>query len=406
MIETFDCIVIGGGIVGISTAMQIKRHRPQCSILLIEKEHKLAQHQTGHNSGVIHAGVYYQPGSLKAEFCKRGAEATMEFCRQHNIAFRQPGKLLVATNPLELQRLGELEQRCGANGIEVELIDQRQLLALEPHITGLAALRVATSGIVDYRQVVEAMRREFLALGGQLRVGCALQAAREYQDRVELHTSRGTLSAKLAIGCGGLMADRLCDLFGIARDFAIIPFRGEYYQLTPEKLGLVQHLIYPIPDPALPFLGVHLTPMIDGNLTVGPNALLGWRREGYRSRGNISWRDSAEMLSFSGFWPLMRNNLKAGLTELANGWSKPLYLKRVQKFCPSLQLSDLQPYPAGVRAQAVSRSGELIHDFLFAESRRSLQVCNAPSPAATSALPIGEHIGERACRRLAELSGN
>lgn len=416
--QLFDFVIIGGGIVGLATALQIKQQSAQHSVLLLEKELRLAKHQTGHNSGVIHAGAYYQPGSLKAEFCRRGSQATMEFCRIHRIAFKQTGKLLVATDNREYQRMLDLKQRCTQNGLEIEQLDQRQLQQREPRIRGIAALFVADTGIVDYGQVAHVMAQQFLALGGEIRTGCELLSANEQSNEVTLsckvhsekvHSDTAPVNTAIRIrgrqivGCAGLMADRVCDLFGISRDFAIIPFRGEYFQLPADKRDWVQHLVYPIPDPTMPFLGVHLTPMINGSLTVGPNAVLGWQREGYKSRGNFSLRDSADILRFSGFWQLIGKNINAGISELANSWYKPRYLKLVQKYCPTITLEDLTTYPAGVRAQAVRTDGELIHDFLFAESPRSLHVCNAPSPAATAAIPIGEHIATLAYNKLSAL---
>lgn len=395
----YDYAVIGGGIVGLSTAYHLQNAEPGASVLVIEKETRLAQHQTSHNSGVIHAGVYYQPGSLKAEFCKRGARATMAFCRQHHIPFAQPGKLLVATNQQELQRMAGLQQRCIENGIEVAAINAATLRQLEPNITGLAALWVRDSGIVDYSRVAAEMARQLTARGGTILTGCALQGVNRDGSTLQLHTSRGSLQTRLAIGCAGLAADRVCDLFGIPREFAIIPFRGEYYQLPDTKRDWVSRLIYPIPDPAMPFLGVHLTPMIDGRLTVGPNAVLGWKREGYKTRGNFSMRDSLDLLGFGGFWKVIARHYRSGCSELMNSWIKSRYLRLVRKYSPRLGIDDLQACPAGIRAQAVTRSGELVHDFLFAESELSLHVCNAPSPAATSSIPIGEYIAERARRK-------
>ncbi len=391
MTENFDYTIIGGGIVGIATAWQLIQQQPTSSVLLLEKEPSLAQHQTGHNSGVIHAGVYYQPGSLKADFCKRGAAATLDFCRQHQLAVKQPGKLIVATNTLEQRRLEDLTLRCQQNQILAESLNQQQLQAIEPNITGLSAIRVEQSGIVDYRQICNTMAELYQQAGGKLWLNTRLTAVEESANDIMLQTSRGIIHSRYVIACAGLMADRVAGLFNLDSDFSIIPFRGEYYQLPVTRQDLVSHLIYPVPDPALPFLGVHLTPMIDGSITVGPNAVLGWKREGY-GQWNISLKDSADMLGFAGFWRLTGKQLKTGLSELKNSWFKSSYLKLVQKYCPQLNLQDLQPYPAGIRAQAVLKDGSLVHDFLFAESARSLHVCNAPSPAATSAIPIAEYI--------------
>lgn len=400
----YDYTVIGGGIIGLSTALQLTIAEPQAAVLVIEKEPHLASHQTGHNSGVIHAGVYYAPGSLKADFCTRGARAMMAFCRQHRIPFRQPGKLLVATSPLELQRLSALQQRCLDNGIDCEPVDAARLSKLEPHVNGLAALLVADSGIVDYIAVAEAMAAGFRARGGTVLTNCRLRGVATVSGGLALDCSRTTVHTAFAINCAGLAADRVCDLFGINRQFAIIPFRGEYYRLPSSRRDWVQRLIYPIPDPAMPFLGVHLTPTVDGEITIGPNAVLGWKREGYRRGINFSIGDTLEMVRFAGFQPLLRRHFKSGCQELLNSWIKRRYLKQVQRYCPHIQLDDLVPHPAGIRAQAVTTGGELVQDFLFAESQRSLHVCNAPSPAATSSIPIGEHIAARAQRLRAGLT--
>lgn len=400
----YDYTVIGAGIVGLATALQLKRQEPQRTVLVIEKEPEVALHQTDHNSGVIHAGVYYAPGSLKAEFCKHGAQATKAFCREHGIPFQQPGKLLVATSATEYQRMLDLQQRCIDNGIEAELMDKSGLQALEPRITGLGALRVKQSAIVDYRQISRAMADQFQSMGGIIRTGAELRSVQEKSHALGLNCSNQHLHTRIAVSCTGLMADRICDLFGIARDFSILPFRGEYYELTETKSHWVEHLIYPIPDPSMPFLGVHLTPTVNGRLTVGPNAVMGWKREGYRQWGNLSLRDAASTLGFPGFWHLLRSHWRSGLNELANSYYKPRYLSLVRKYCPGITINDLKPHPPGIRAQAVTRRGELIHDFLFEESKRSLHVCNAPSPAATSAIPIGEHIAALVQRKRAALS--
>lgn len=394
----FDYVIVGGGIVGVSTALRLQQLRPDSKLILLEKESALAQHQTGHNSGVIHAGVYYQPGSLKADFCKRGAAATMEFCRRHDIPFQQPGKLLVACNPLELERMHALRQRCQQNGISITELSQTQLLEHEPNVRGLGALLVPDSGIVDYAQITKKMAELFLQRGGQLQLDTELCSAAERSDGIYLSTNQGELRANFLISCSGLMADRVTRMLKLDTRFAIIPFRGEYYQLAPSKLTLVKHLIYPIPDPALPFLGVHLTPMINGSISVGPNAVLGWKRQGY-GRLNFSFKDTLDLLSYPGFWHLSRRQLRSGLIELRNSLSKRHYLSSVQKYCPDLSLNDLIPYPTGIRAQAVLADGTLVQDFLFAQSRRSLHVCNAPSPAATSAIPIGDYICQQVLQR-------
>ncbi|MFY0642342.1 MAG: L-2-hydroxyglutarate oxidase [Bermanella sp.] len=397
-LNTFDYIIIGGGIVGVSTAWQLQQRFPDKRIAIIEKESQFACHQTGHNSGVIHAGVYYQPGSLKAKFCKEGVQATIEFCKDNGIHFEQCGKLLVATNELEKERMLALYDRCAENGIEAELLDQAQLKQREPSISGIGAIFVKQTGIVNYQEVTTKMAERFQQLGGTVFLEHEVVGLNEDTNGVHVRAKHGQqevpFTADFLVACSGLMADRTTKMLGIKTDFQIIPFRGEYYRLPAKHNYIVNHLIYPIPDPDLPFLGVHLTRMIDGSVTVGPNAVQGWKREGY-GKINISVNDIFDMVCFAGFWRVLKNNFKVGLLETFNSWWKPGYLKTVQKYCPSLTLKDLQPYPAGIRAQAVLTDGSMVHDFLFAQSPRSLHVCNAPSPAATSALPIGNYICEK-----------
>ncbi len=396
----YDVVIIGGGIVGVSTAWQLQQRYPGAAIALLEKEPLLARHQTGHNSGVIHAGVYYQPGSLKADFCKRGAAATLAFCREHEIPVRQCGKLLVATNEVEMGRMGALEERCRLNGIETQRLSGEALRKAEPRITGLGALLVPATAITDYPMITQKMAERFSALGGTVKTAAAVSALKEGRDTVTIHLGAQRLSARYLVACGGLMADRIARMMGLEIDFRIIPFRGEYYRLAARHNRIVNHLIYPIPDPELPFLGVHLTRMIDGSVTVGPNAVVGWKREGY-ARFNLDLRDSLEMLTFEGFWKLMRANFRTGMGEMRDSFFKRGYLERVRKYCPGLTMADLRPCPAGVRAQAVVKSGVPVHDFFFAETPRSLHVCNAPSPAATSAIPIGSFLCDRICAKFA-----
>jgi len=390
----YDYIIIGGGIIGVSTAWQLQQRYPDKKVLLLEKESEFATHQTGHNSGVIHAGVYYQPGSLKAKFCREGVQATIDFCLQHDIPYQQCGKLLVATNEQEKERMLALYHRCQENNIETELLDQQQLKVHEPNITGLGAILVKSTGIVDYQKITIKMAQAFKSLGGEYKLNTKVTQLNETAEKIKVGTTAGDFSSRYLITCSGLMADRVVKMLNIKVDFQIVPFRGEYYQLPANKNAIVNHLIYPIPDPELPFLGVHLTRMIDGSVTVGPNAVLGFKREGY-GRININFIDIKEMVMFPGFWKVLRQNLSSGLTEFKNSLFKRGYLKLVQKYCPEIKLSDLQPYPAGIRAQAVMNDGSLVHDFLFANSERTINVCNAPSPAATSAIPIGNYIVDK-----------
>jgi L-2-hydroxyglutarate oxidase len=395
----YDFVIIGGGIVGLSTAWQLCQRQPDKRILVLEKEESLAAHQSGHNSGVIHAGIYYEPGSLKAELCRKGVTATVRFCRDNGIPFKQCGKLIVATGAAEHERMQALYERALENGIAVELVDEGGLRELEPNITGVGAILSPSTGIVDYAAIAGAMAKRLVGLGGQVRTGAPVTGLAEDAQSVTVTLATGdVIGTRNLVVCGGLMADRLARMMGIDIDFAVIPYRGEYYQLPAAKNDIVRHLIYPVPDPALPFLGVHLTRMIDGSVTVGPNAVQGWKREGY-GRVNLSPRDTWEMLRFGGFWRVSRKHLRTGLVEARNSVWKRGYLENVRKYCPSIELSDLGPYPAGIRAQAVARDGTLIHDFLFAETSRSLHVCNAPSPAATSSIPIGELICDKVLDR-------
>jgi L-2-hydroxyglutarate oxidase len=390
-----DVCIIGGGIVGLATAREMLRLQPGARLLLLEKEGALARHQTGHNSGVIHAGIYYKPGSLKADLCRRGAEATKAFCAAHGIPFEIPGKLVVATDGLEVQRMEALARNAETNGIGIEILDAAQLRAREPNVRGLGAIFVPSSGIVDYTAVCRAMAEEITAAGGTVELGVAVDRIDESGQGVTIGAGERRWQAARLIACAGLQSDRLAERAGLAIQHQIIPFRGEYYRVRPEKSGIVRHLIYPVPDPDLPFLGIHLTPMIGGALTVGPNAVLGLAREGY-AKFSVSGADMLSYLRFPGFWRVMRQNLRSGLGEMRRSLSKSLYLKECQKYCPDLTEADLLPYEAGIRAQAVMQDGTLVHDFLFLNTDRMLHVCNAPSPAATSAIPIGEMIARRA----------
>ncbi|PJO49744.1 L-2-hydroxyglutarate oxidase [Brucella pituitosa] len=390
----FEYCIVGGGIVGLATALAITRSEPDARILLLEKELSLASHQTGHNSGVIHAGIYYQPGSLKAELCRAGERATKQFCDTHDIPYRTPGKLVVATNDIELQRLNGLEANAAANKINCRMINQSELIEMEPAVTGLKALLVEQSGIVDYRAVSSAMGELIKARSATIILGTDVSFVEERSDCIRVHTNKGVWESRYIVACAGLQSDRLAQRSGLEIDFQIVPFRGEYYALKPELNNLVERMIYPVPDPSMPFLGIHLTPMMDGSLTVGPNAVLGLSREGY-AKFSTSLNDIMTYTRFPGFWKVISQNLRSGIEEVKDSVFKSSYLDKCRKYCPTLQANDLLPYRAGIRAQAVSNSGHLIHDFKFLQTKRSLHVCNAPSPAATSAIPIGELIFKR-----------
>ncbi len=391
-----DVVVVGAGIVGLATAHALLTARPGLKVTVLEKADDVATGQTGHNSGVIHAGLYYAPGSLKARLCRAGAVATKEYCARRGIPFADVGKLVVATTPLEVERLHALGARASENGIALEAVDGVRLAELEPNVRGIEGLLSPATGIVDYRRVSRALAEDVEAAGGRVVVRSAVRTITESgADRaVHVESDSGRLSARTLVACAGLQADRVAALGGLDVDFRVVPFRGEYYQLPSDKAQIVSRLIYPVPDPALPFLGVHLSPTIDGRVTVGPNAVLGFSREGY-PKGSFRARDVLSYATFPGMWRFAPGYVRIGVAEMWNSVFTAGYLELVRRYCPSLTRDDLLPYPAGIRAQAISRAGESVEDFLFRGTDRQLHVCNAPSPAATSALPIGETIAER-----------
>lgn len=390
----YDYCVIGAGIVGLATALEISRLKPDAKIVVLDKEVGPATHQTGHNSGVIHSGLYYKRGSLKARLCREGAMAMKAFCIENAVPYREIGKLIVATNPVEVERMQALRRNAAENGIAAQEIGAGELRELEPNIDGLAALRIGESAIVSYRRICEVMVGKLATAGVRIEFGSAVRAIVESGRDVAIETGKGRVTCRWLIACAGLQADRIAAIAGVALEHRIVPFRGEYFDVVrPDTATLVSHMIYPVPDPALPFLGIHLTPMIDGRLTVGPNAVLSLARESYA--GNWpSLHDMAAYASFPGFWKMLRANLSSGIREARSSLFRGHYLQECRKYCPSLQLGDLKPYPPGIRAQAVSRDGALVHDFLFKRTSRSLHVLNAPSPAATSSIPIGRMIAE------------
>ncbi|GAB3016147.1 L-2-hydroxyglutarate oxidase [Bowmanella dokdonensis] len=394
MAANYDLIVIGAGILGAATAWQYLQHYPGQRVLVLEKEPAPAAHQTGRNSGVIHAGVYYPPGSLKARYCRMGLEATVGFCRAQNLPVEQCGKLIVATDDAEAGRLEALLERCRQNGLSPEFLGAAELKKTEPSIRGVGAMLVRETGIADYSAITRRMLELASLAGASICYRAPVTALEEREGGVRVVTGERQYLSERLVNCAGLMADRLIRLQGLSTDFQIVPFRGEYYQLPARYNGLVRHLIYPVPDPALPFLGVHLTRMIDGSVTVGPNAVLAMAREGYGWR-EFNFKDMAEMMGYPGFWSLGRRYWRTGLKECRDSLFRTGYLKAVQKYCPQIQLQDLLPYRSGVRAQAVSRKGELLHDFKFVQTDRTLHLGNAPSPAATSAIPIAQAVVER-----------
>jgi len=394
MTETADIAILGGGIVGLATALTLQSRLPGARIVVLEKEAAPALHQTGRNSGVIHAGVYYAPGSLKARFCREGAEATRAFCDEHGLPHETTGKLIVATGEDELPRMRALLARAQANGIAISEIAATEAQEWEPNIRVAGALWSPDTGIVDFGAVARRMADLFTARGGAIRLNTRVTAASEDTAGIRLSTPAGEVHAGRAVICAGLHADRMAAAMGLDPGFRIIPFRGEYFRIRNQPADLVRRLIYPVPDPERPFLGVHLTRKMDGGFTVGPNAVLAMKREGY-AKTDISPADLVATFGWPGFWRMLGRNLGPALSELSASVLRGLYLKKVQRYCPRITGADLTPYRAGVRAQAVARDGRLIDDFLFLRGRHSLHVCNAPSPAATSALPIGAHITDQ-----------
>ena len=393
-LEIFDFAVVGGGIVGLSTALALGKRYPGADILVLEKEGSLARHQTGHNSGVIHSGIYYKPGSLKARFSKEGGAALVGFCREHDIAHEVCGKVIVATEPEELPLLDSLFKRGLKNGLAVERVGPPELKEIEPHATGLAAIKVPSAGIVDYVGVAHAFARIIEERGGELRTSTRVEDISETGGGVEVSTNRGTYGARTLINCAGLYSDRLAEMSGIEPGMKIVPFRGEYYELVPEKRYLVNNLIYPVPNPNFPFLGVHFTPTVQGDVEAGPNAVLGLAREGYR-KTDINPRELVEMLTYPAFWRIAAKNWRMGVEEIKRSLSKKAFVRSLRRLVPEIEEKDLFPVMAGVRAQALMKDGRLMDDFLIVEGKNFVHVLNAPSPAATACIPIGETIAER-----------
>lgn len=389
-----DYMIIGGGIVGLATAYSLQRQQPGIRLLLVEKEATLAAHQSGRNSGVIHSGIYYKPGSFKARFARAGSRSMVEFCREHGIRHNVCGKVVVATSPDELPLLEKLFQRGVENGLAVERISPEQVREREPYVSCLGGILVPTTGIVDYKEVC----RKYADLVGQhngevIRGAKVIHIARSAGvHRIE--TSRGEFRARFLVNCAGLHSDRISLLAGLDPKARIVPFRGEYYELVPERRHLVKGLIYPVPNPEFPFLGVHFTRMIDGNVHAGPNAVLALKREGYH-KSDFNLRDFAETMTYGGFWKLARKFGREGMAEMKRSFSKSVFVRSLQRLIPEIRSEDLRPAEAGVRAQALMSDGRLVDDFLFVRGPSSLHVCNAPSPAATASLEIGAEIARQ-----------
>jgi L-2-hydroxyglutarate oxidase len=397
-----DVIVVGGGIVGLATAYRLLEARPDLRLGVVEKEADLATHQTGHNSGVLHAGLYYKPGSMKAELCRAGKVALQEFAESHEIPFELCGKLVVAVDEDELPRLADLRERAIANGTPgLEDVDAARIQEIEPHVSGISGLWSPSTGIIDFRRVAQAIADEIRARGGSIDTGWSVTGMDIGSDEVVVRSSGSDVrTAALAVVCAGLHADRVARLTGDDPSPRIVPFRGDYYTLVESARPLVRGLVYPVPDPRFPFLGVHFTRRIDGEVWAGPNAVLAFAREGYRRR-DISPADLASTLGFGGFRRLARRYLRTGLAELWRDWWKPAFVGELRRYIPEIRGEDLRFGPSGVRAQALGNDGSLIDDFALDERHRVIHVRNAPSPAATSSLAIGSHLARLAIARLA-----
>jgi (S)-2-hydroxyglutarate dehydrogenase len=390
----YDFAIIGGGIVGLSTAMTLGQRYPNAKILVLEKESRWAFHQTGNNSGVIHSGIYYKPGSYKAKFCRDGAQSMVDFCQAHNIPHEVCGKVIIATQEKELPLLENLYQRGLQNGLPVKRLTVEETLEYEPHVSCIAGVHIASTGIADYKQVCIKYAELAQNQGADLRLNTRAERMVANSTGRVLETNQGSFEARYVINCAGLQSDRIAKMGDVDPQAKIVPFRGEYYELTPEKRHLVKGLIYPVPNPDFPFLGVHFTRMIDGTVHAGPNAVLSLKREGYE-KTDFDLRDFMEVMTFPGFWKLAAKHADEGIQEIIRSFSKAAFVRSLQRLIPEVQMDDVVPTHAGVRAQALMNDGKLVDDFLIIDGENSMHVCNAPSPAATSSLEIGKAIVDR-----------
>ena len=398
--SSYDVGVVGAGIVGLATAMALKKRRPEARLILLDKEPRVGWHQTGHNSGVIHSGIYYRPGSLKASLCVRGGRALLSFCRENGIPVERCGKVIVALSKEELPRLEELYRRGITNQVEgLSQIGPERLKEIEPNSRGIQALHLPSVSVVDYQQVAQAFSRTLRAQEVPIRLSTPVLRITQNSQGLLLHSASEEFQVRYLISCAGLQADRLATGTGMPLPLQIIPFRGEYYELVPEKRSLVRGLIYPVPDPRLPFLGVHLSRRIDGRVEAGPNAVLAFKREGYK-KTDLNLEDLRQMVSFPGFWRMAGRYWRTGLEEMRRSFSKADFVRSIQRLVPAIQGADLKPGGSGVRAQAVNEQGDLLDDFHLVQNNRSLHLCNAPSPAATASIAIGEYVAEAAVKQF------
>ncbi len=399
--KVYDIAVIGAGIVGLATAMELLGANAKLAVVVVEAENRLAAHQTGNNSGVIHSGLYYKPNSLKATNCTIGRELLYTFCQTHDIPHERCGKVVVAVSEAEIPRLDRLYERGIANGLQgLKRTGKEELKEHEPHVTGLAGLFVPDTGIVDYVRVSEKYSQLFRENGGEIRFNARVSQIQHVGNEICLHTPAGELLCKNLINCGGLQSDRIARLSGVEPGLLIVPFRGEYYELKKERHSLVNNLIYPVPDPQFPFLGVHFTRMINGGVEAGPNAVLAMKREGYKKL-DFSFRDNAELLLYKGFWKMAFKHWRMGLGEMSRSINKAAFTRALQRLLPEIQKDDLIPGGAGVRAQALEPNGALVDDFCIKEAPHMVHILNAPSPAATASLNIGKTIAAKALKNFA-----
>lgn len=390
-------IIIGGGIVGLATAFKLGRQLPSAQITVLEKESGVCRHQSGHNSGVLHAGLYYKPGSVKARMAVTGIQEMIAFCRENEVPHEICGKLVVAVDETELPRLNALHERGKQNGLQgLRLLNREQMREIEPHVGGIAALQVPQEGIVDYLKVCEVLQRKIGDQGGRVVTQAKVTGLQSRAGGWQVQSTAGDHEADLLINCAGLHCDRVGELAGETRNVRIVPFRGEYYKIKAARQHLVRNLIYPVPDPQFPFLGVHFTRLIHGGIEAGPNAVLAFAREGY-AKSDVNLADLFDALTFSGLWRFLAQHKRMSWEELKRSFSKELFCESLQRLVPDIRLEDLEPGGAGVRAQAMSPDGTLVQDFCFQQSRNALHVLNAPSPAATASLAIGEEIARLAC---------
>jgi L-2-hydroxyglutarate oxidase len=389
----YDFAIIGGGIVGLATGLALNARFPNAKFVILEKESGFGHHQSGSNSGVIHSGIYYKPGSLKAKLCLQGAKSMVEFCQQNGIDHKVCGKIIVATENEELPRLNKLFERGLEHGMVLNHLSQDQVQEFEPHVRGLAGLHIPSTGVVNYKQVCQKMAGIIKNAGGDLQLFAEVLSVKPYSQHFALETSQGVFEARYVITCAGLQSDRVAKLFKIKLDAKIFPFRGEYYELTPEKRFLVNGPVYPVPNPAFPFsfLGVHFTRMIDNSVHAGPNAVLSFKREGYR-KIDFSLPDVLDTVTYAGFWKLAFKHGKSEIAEVIRSFSKKIFTANLQRLIPEIQETDLIPAKSGVRAVALLNDGTLVDDFLIVHGERSMHICNAPSPAATASLEIGKAI--------------